>query len=254
MLVHRFLASGCVLVALATHIFANADALAVADKNEDGRLTDAEARDGIKAVVAEANAADAGERGKRLLSALDANKDKKLDDQEATAGVVEARRGTAQGRRVDETLRGLDENKDNVVDKKEFEKLPDQLGIGGRWMRRRTSEMFADLDTDKNGKITVTEAHLNSGVLGPRFGGRGRGGDDDAGPATAAAPPTDALRTNIERQFALLDRDKDQKLAEKEYKGNKDLRVRAKQMDLDLDEELTVEEIYAFYKAHPSDK
>jgi Ca2+-binding EF-hand superfamily protein len=251
MILRCLIAATLISYAFAGNAFANADALAVADKNEDGRLTDAEARDGIKAVIAEANAADAGERGKRLLSALDANKDKKLDDQEATAGVVEARRGTAQGRRVDETLRGLDENKDNVVDKKEFEKLPDQLGIGGRWMRRRTGEMFADLDTDKNGKITVTEAHLNSGVLGPRFGGRGRGGDDDDGPATAAAPPTDALRNNIERQFTLLDRDKDQKLAEKEYKGNKELRVRAKQMDLDLDEELSVDEIYAFFKAHP---
>lgn len=252
MTVHHIVCACSLFLAITGSACANADALAVADKNQDGRLTDAETRDGIKAVVVEANAADATDRGKRLLAALDKNKDKKLDEQEATAGVIEARRGTAQGRRLDEMFAGLDENKDTVVDKKEFEKLPDQLGFGGRWMRRRTGEMFADFDTDENGKVTVNEAHLNAGVLGPRFGGRGRDGGD--GPNVAAAPPTDTLRTTIERQFALLDRDKDQKLSEKEFKGNKELRVRAKQMDLDLDEELTVDEIYAFYQAHPPEK
>lgn len=252
MMLRRLTLASVVLSALASSVSANADALAVADANQDGRLTDAETRDGIKAVVAEANAAAPGERGKRLLAALDKNKDKKLDEQEATAGVIEARRGTAQGRRLDEMFAGLDENKDTVVDKKEFEKLPDKMGFGGRWMRRRTGEMFADFDADKNGKITVNEAHLNAGVLGPGFGGRGGGRGD--GPAAAATPPTDALRTNIEGLVTRLDRDKDQKLSEKEFKGNKELRVRAKQMDLDLDEELSVDEIYAFYQAHPTEK
>lgn len=227
---------------------ANEDVMAIADVNQDGRLTNAEARNAVNAVRTEANALNPSERGKRLLAALDTNKDKKLDEPEAAAGVLEARRKTAQGRRLDEMFAGLDENKDGVVDKREFDKLPDKVGFGGRWMRRRTGEMFRELDTNNDGRITVAEAHANSGVLGPRFGGRG-----DDGPQTAP-PPDDPLRAAIERQFALLDRDKDQKLGEKEYRGNKDLRVRAKQMDLDLDEELTVDEIYAFRKAHPPEK
>lgn len=246
MLVRSLLLTAVCAFALAANAAANEDVLAIADVNKDGKLTDTEARNAVNAVRTEANALDASDRGKRLLAALDKNKDKKLDEQEATAGVIEARRSTAQGRRLDEMFAGLDENKDGVVDKREFEKLPDKIGFGGRWMKRRTGEMFRELDTNNDGRITVAEAHTNSGVLGPRFGGRGR---DDV-PDTAA-PPADPLRDLIERQFALLDRDKDQKLAEREYKTNKDLRVRARQMDLDLDEELSVDEIYAFYKAHP---
>lgn len=236
----------CVLLVIATCAVANEDVKAIADVDKDGKLTDAEARNAVNAVLGEANAKDPGDRGKRMLEALDANKDKKLDEKEATAGVIEARRTTAQGRRVDELFTELDENKDKAVDKKEFEKMPDKMGVGGRWMRRRAGEMFDDFDKDKSGKITPAEAQMNAGVLGLRFGGRGR----DDGPETAS-PPADPLRDQIEKQFALLDRDKDQKLAEKEFKGNKELRVRAKQMDLDLDEELSVDEIYAFFKAHP---
>ncbi len=235
--------------AFAATAAANQDVLAVADVDKDGKLTDAEARNAVNAVRTEANALDASDRGKRMLAALDMNKDKKLDEAEATAGVIEARRSTAQGRRLDDMFDGLDENKDGVVNKREFDKLPDKLGFGGRWMKRRTGEMFRELDANDDGRVTPAEAHTNAGVLGPRFGGRGR----DDGPETAA-PPADPLRDVIERRFALLDRDKDQKLAEKEFKSNADLRQRAKQMDLDLDEELTVDEIYAFYKAHPPEK
>jgi Ca2+-binding EF-hand superfamily protein len=235
--------------AFAAQATANEDVMAIADVNQDGKLTDAEARNAVNAVRTEANAVDASDRGKRLLAALDTNKDKKVDEAEANAGVVESRRGTAQGRRLDDLFVGLDENKDGVVDKREFEKMPDKIGFGGRWLKRRTGEMFRDLDANGDGRITPAEAHANAGVLGPRFGGRGR---DDA-PETAA-PPADPLRDVIERQFALLDRDKDQKLSDKEFRSNKDLRVRAKQMDLDLDEELSVDEIYAFYKAHPPEK
>jgi Ca2+-binding EF-hand superfamily protein len=249
MLVRSLLLGGCISCVLFGRAVANEDVMAIADANQDGRLTDVEAGNAVNAVRTEANALTPSDRGKRLLAALDTNKDKKLDEQEASAGVIEARRKTAQGRRLDEMFAGLDENRDGVVDKREFEKMPDKLGFGGRWMRRRIGEMFRDLDTNNDGRITVAEAHTNAGVLGPRFGGRG---DGDA-PATAA-PPADPLRDAIERQLAQLDRDKDQKLADKEFRSNKDLRVRAKQMDLDLDEELSVDEIYAFYKAHPPEK
>jgi Ca2+-binding EF-hand superfamily protein len=228
---------------------ANADAMAVADENKDGRLSDDEARKGVDAVLREANAKEPSDRGRRLVSEFDANKDKKLDESEATLAVVAARRTTAQGKRLDDAFKGLDENRDGVVDKREFEKLPDKIGAGGRWMRRRTGEMFRDFDTNNDGKITPVEGHMNAGVLGMRFGGRGQRDAPDSAPA-----PVDPLRDAIEKQFALLDRDRDQQLSEKEYRGNKDLRLRARQMDLDLDQELTVEEIYAFYEAHPEKK
>ncbi|MEX2188021.1 MAG: hypothetical protein WD875_14545 [Pirellulales bacterium] len=249
MLGRSLLFAAGIAFALVASAAANEDVMAIADVDKDGKLTDTEARNAVNAVRTEANALDASDRGKRLLAALDTNKDKKVDEAEANAGVIEARRGTAQGRRLDELFAGLDENKDGVVDKREFEKMPDKIGFGGRWMKRRTGEMFRDLDTNGDGRVTPAEAHANAGVLGPRFGGRGR---DDA-PATAA-PPADPLRDVIVRQFAVLDRDKDQKLSDKEFRGNKDLRVRARQMDLDLDEELSVDEIYAFYKAHPPEK
>lgn len=224
------------------------------DLNKDGNITDDEVRKATEEFQKQANATKKTAQGEAILKAADTNKDGKVDADEAKAAAEKARQDRPRGRggpgRGVETFAALDVNKDGKLTRKEYAELPKHLGPwGARMDQRRLAGMFADADTNKDNFLTQAEMEAASSRMFGRFG---RGGDAPAKPQPSA---DDQLRERIKRQLSTLDRNRDGKLSEKEVAGNRDLKARFKQIDTDIDQFLSLEEVVDFYKSQqPAEK
>jgi Ca2+-binding EF-hand superfamily protein len=118
---------------------------------------------------------------------------------------------------------------------------------------RRLPPLFSALDANTDGKVTLVEAEMAADRLGPRGGGGRRGGFPQR-PQTPRVSAEDQLRENVKRQFVALDKNKDDRLSDKEVAGNANLRTRFKQIDADLDGFLSFDEVFEVAKAQPAAK
>ena len=207
------------------------------DANKDRKLDDREVRSAIDALQKRGNARPATAESEQILAGFDKNKNGKLEKDEAEDAAVQARLTTAGGKYVEAAFGKLDEDNDGFVNREEF----DQLGVilGGKFDIRRNKGigggLFAMLDGNKDGKISLNEAVLSGGNLGPK-----------ARDGAQAAQAGDPLRAKAAQIVNSLDKDRDGKVSEKEAKSNKPIADHFKDIDFDIDGHLTAEELWEY--------
>jgi Ca2+-binding EF-hand superfamily protein len=186
--------------------------------------------------------------GQEIRKALDTNDDRKIDAREAQLGVA---RGKAHHRgasnEVAEIVKHLDANGDQKISVLEFRGLIGQLGGLGPFLAPRLGQFFNEMDTNRNGEISLVEAQKGAELL--------------------IEQSKQAQRENHHRQqlqdpqyqqamraIATLDKNRDQLVSKSEARKNKAVSEVFSAADTNRDDQLSVDECYAHLQQEATSK
>jgi len=136
---------------------------AVVDANDDGRVTDGEAKGAIQRLRIVANA-KAGKPNvsvtpEQLREAFDDDQSGLVDTDEARIHVATARLEIDPlAKRAQDAIRQIDANGDDEVDGKELQTFLQSKGTVGQFLAASTMKIFRSLDTDRNKTVSTMEA------------------------------------------------------------------------------------------------
>ena len=226
--------------------------------DESGELTDEAVADATEEVQASASADT--EEGQALREALDRDGNGAVDQNEAQAGVDQAREFRQNMRQqAGQLFFKHDADADGQLNPQEFTALVQELQLPGSNSEQGVRAMFGRMDADGNSMISAGEAQraanmIASGVApGQRRGqgrlGRGQGGDR---PGTGGQqidqldPIVVAATQQILREF---DRNGDSMIGPREAANNVLIAANFAAADTNGDNRLSAEEIYTYIKA-----
>ena len=206
------------------------------DANDDGAITDAEAKQAARQFQKEASKNT--ERGKAILDALDKDDDGKVDEQEAAEGVARGRMNDGgAGQRTAKMFSDMDKNTDGFIDLREFDGWVKNMGPVGRFIRPRLGQFFTNMDGDRDKRISVVESQFAV--------------DYFAKQARLKQDKKDAADKHLllaKATLSKLDRDEDGKVSEKEARKDRNLDKVFDKVDTDQDKQVTVDEMYKYLK------
>lgn len=213
------------------------------DADGDGKVSDAEAN---KAVAGFQKAAGAKtEEGMAVRNALDKNGDGKVDANEAAAGVARGRMDFGgAGQQVAGMFGRLDVDGNELITTGEFRESVEKMGPLGKFMGPNMARMFNQMDSNKDGQISVVEAQMMADYFAQQSAMKDQQREEQRN-ATIWA--------NAQQALASQDKNRDQRITEREASG--DLKEKFATVDADLNGKVTVAEIYEYLKANaPAEK
>ncbi len=210
------------------------------DGDADGKVTDGEAQKAAREFMEQANAKEKTERGAKILEALDKDKNGKVEEAEAQGAVaVERANRAGPGQEVAGIFDQLDVNRDDYVTAQEFGALVKQLGPLGILLQPRLAEIFNGMDTNRDGAISFVEAQMGAEDFADQMAAR---------QAAEEAKPDPRIVQLTNSVIGQLDRNRDGKLSKREAERDKNVAEKFFEVDANLDEQLTAEEIYNYLK------
>jgi Ca2+-binding EF-hand superfamily protein len=206
------------------------------DGNQDGEITDKEAKRGARTITQRSGANDA--TGKKLREALDKNQDGRVDAEEAKAAVERSRNVQNPGRFMNELFQHGDKNRDGALSEKEFDKVLELIADANPEGAKKLSKIYQFMDRDGNGLLTRKEADTVTKFLG-ELGGNGKSKEGEE---------ENKFLQHAEKTLNGLDADGNGVLNRREASKNRRLAKVFQDADADKDGELTVLEMAAFLK------
>ena len=215
----------------------------ILDGDKSGQISDAEVKAAIDQFKKEANAADKTERGRKILGALDNNKDGKLDEAEAANGAAAARvqQGGGASEAVANIFRRLDSDSNGFITANEYGKLKQIVGLFNPDAVNQLDELFVALDADQDTSISFVESQLAADMFAANGGlpqGRGIGA-----PAVKEPVQDPRIQAFVNATFEKRDRDEDGSISLAEARRDPALRREFEAADASADGKLTPAEL-----------
>jgi Ca2+-binding EF-hand superfamily protein len=208
------------------------------DADGDGRVSDAEA---AKAVAGFQKAAGAKtDEGMAVRNALDKNGDGKVDPNEAAAGVARGRMefGGA-GKEVAGLFGRFDVDGNETITTGEFRDSIEKLGVFGKFMAPKMAQMFNQMDTNRDGQISMVEAQMMADYFSQQAAQKEQQREEQRNAG---------LWQSAQQALAAQDKNRDQRITERE--ASPELKEKFATVDADLNGKVTVAELYEYLKAN----
>jgi Ca2+-binding EF-hand superfamily protein len=216
----------------------------VLDANGDGVVTDAETQKAAAELQRQARVQS--ERAKAILDAFDNNDDGAVDPGEAANGAARARIAfDGVGRVVAEIFAKVDVNADGLISQPEFAAVVKKLGPVGELLKPRLVQLFLQIDSDRNGAISVSESQMAA--------------DFFAKQAQLKAEVQRAQRNQriwqmAQQEMARLDTSRNGQISQREARRNRQVLAIFDQVDTDLDKQMSAGEVYRYLERKMADR
>lgn len=208
----------------------------ILDANGDGIVTDEETRNAAAELQRQARARSP--RAKAILDAFDLNDDGAVDVGEAADGAARARIASpGVGHVVAEIFAKVDVNADGFISQPEFAAVVHKLGPVGELLKPRLVQLFLQIDGDRNGAISVAESQMAA--------------DFFAKQAQLKAELKQAQRNQriwqlAQQEMARLDISRNGQISQREARRDRQVLAIFDQVDTDLDNQLSADEVYRY--------
>ena len=206
------------------------------DADGDGQVSDAEAK---KAVEQFQQAARNNPDAAAVLETLDTNGDGKVDREEAAAAVAQGRlEFGGPGEAVNQVFTRLDTDNNQSVTPREFQGLIRQLGPLGQLLAPRIAQMFNQLDTNRDGAVSFVESQMAADYFAAQTQMRQQQQQQQR---------DGRLYRQAQQILAAQDKNRNNRISTREAAGV--VKEKFGTIDANLDNKLTLVEIYDYLKA-----